>query len=219
MTINTRILKLLEQNGIKQSKLCQEAGIPPSSFSEAMQGKYDWKLSHVMKISEYFKVSVDWLLYGNKKYGVIKGPEIKYVPLDEVENQKSIRYNEYPVLSYIPAGIADVKIQDNPAWESIDFDPRKYFWLKVDNEYGYSMFPFLRPNEKILCAYHTAKFNDGDMVAVLYDKTKGAVKILNRNHDIKDLVILDSLNPSERTISLRRSQITAIYKVVLIAKI
>ena len=81
------------------------------------------------------------------------------------------------------------------------------------------MRPFLRPKEMVLCAYETKKFFDEDMVAVLWDKTKGAVKILNLNHNMKDLVVLDSLNPSERTITLKKTQVTAMYKVVLVAKV
>jgi transcriptional regulator with XRE-family HTH domain len=206
--------------GLTQDDMAERLGVSAgNTISNYEKNIRQPDIDALIKIAELGKVSLDWLLTGKKNTAPASDSRRKYVSEDEVNYNPVPAIREYPVVSQIPAGQGSIKMLEHPEWKEIDFDPRKYFWLKVDEEYGFSMRPFLRPKEMVLCAYETKKFFDEDMVAVLWDKTKGAVKILNLNHNMKDIVVLDSLNPSERTITLKKSQVTAMYKVVLVAKI
>lgn len=71
-----RILQLMEQNGITASKLSAEAGLPASAITEWKKGKARPSIEALKKISEYFNVSIDYLV-GNKAG---KTPAIKDWP-------------------------------------------------------------------------------------------------------------------------------------------
>jgi transcriptional regulator with XRE-family HTH domain len=220
ITLGDRIQELRKNRlGLTQDEMAERLSVSGgNTISNYEKNLRQPDIDTLIKIADLGSVSLDWLLTGKKEVSYISEPGRKYVPLSETENHVPTVY-EYPIVSQIPAGRAGIKMLEHPDWKTLDFDPRKYFWLKIDEEYGFSMRPFLRPKEMVLCAYETKKFFDEDMVAVLWDKTKGAVKILNLNHNMKDLVVLDSLNPSERTITLKKTQVTAMYKVVLVAKV
>lgn len=162
--------------------------------------------------------NLEWLFFGEKSRAIVKDSNRKYISIDQAVLNNQIFYPEFPVVGQVPAGYADIKIIDNPDYKKLDFDPRKYFWLEIDEEYGFSMQPAIRPHESVLCAYETKKFFDGDMVAVLWDGTKGAIKIMNLNSNLKDVIVLDSINQAERPIVLKKNQVKAVYKVVLILK-
>lgn len=203
---------------LTQDEMAERLGVSGgNTISNYEKNLREPDINSLIKIAELGNVTLDWLLKGKKTPAYVSEPGKKYIPDIDINAVPSLK--EFPVVSQIAAGRGDLKLQEHPEWKALDFDTRKYFWLKIDEEYGFSMRPFLRPKEMVLCAFETKKFYDEDMVAVLWDKTKGAVKILNLNHNMKDLVVLDSLNPSERTITLKKSQVSAMYKVVLVAKV
>lgn len=62
-----RILKLMSDKKISAYRLCKDCGIPTSSFSQIKnKGTVDWKVDHLKAIARYFKVSLDWLVNGEK---------------------------------------------------------------------------------------------------------------------------------------------------------
>lgn len=67
-TISDRILELMEAKGIKAYKVCKDTKIPEGTFSRSIKTPDTWKLQHLEKISEYFMVSLDYLVTGNTKY-------------------------------------------------------------------------------------------------------------------------------------------------------
>jgi len=93
----------------------------------------------------------------------------------------------------VPAGIAELtEFNDWQQSEDLYFDPREHFYLTVDEEFGYSMMPLVSPGDLVLCSGKTNTAKNGDIVAARWDDTKGALKILNINPDIKDMVVLTS---------------------------
>lgn len=216
--LGERIQSVRKKLGFTQDEMASHLGVSGgNTVSNYEKNLREPDISTLIKIAELGSVSLDWLLKFDS--GPAPADSKSLIAGFTIAKSEIPAPREYQVLSQIAAGKGNTKLQVDPEWKSLDFDPREHFWLKVDEEYGFSMRPFLRPKEMVLCAYTTKKFYDEDMVAVLWDKTKGAVKILNLNHNLKDIVVLDSLNPSERSITLKKSQILAMYKVVLIAKI
>lgn len=154
--------------------------------------------------------------------------DIKYEKLSESKTPRAYEIEKdpkkftvsYPILGQIPAGLAEVKeTNDWPEYSDLYYDPRKHFWLQIDDEYGFSMNPFLKSGDLILCAVPPFKLKDGDLVAVRWDKTKGALKLYKEKGVGNDkLIILTSYNASESPIVLKQNEIEQIYKVVNIKK-
>lgn len=151
----------------------------------------------------------------------------KYIDLSDegIVSEGTVEYTSferltYPILGQIPAGNAEVKENNDwPEYEELYYDPKQHFWLRIDNEYGYSMTPFLNPGDLVLCQMNPKRIKDGDLVAVRWDKTKGAVKLYKeKNVGHNKLIILSSYNAAEQPIILNEFEIEYIYKVVTIKK-
>lgn len=162
---------------------------------------------------------INWLLTGEtmKPGNIVREGSVSYISIDEAMQNKNLLRPEYPVRGFIPAGNAEIKERENPDYKDLYFDPKSHFWLEVDEEYGYSMAPTLVPGDRVLCSM-TRKFNSGDIVAVRWDESKGAIKIFITNPEMRQSIALQSINAAELPIILNRSQIKQIYKVVLIWK-
>ena len=155
-----------------------------------------------------------WLLLGIKQStgNIIRERGITYVAMDDALRSESI-YIEYPILANVPAGRSEIKEHDWPEYVKLELDPRDYFALRIDEEYGVSMAPFIEPGDLIFCSVKQ-KFNDGDIVVARYDNTKGAIKRIF----IHTQITLISFNPTEHPIVINKKQLEHVYKVVLIWK-
>lgn len=63
-TITDRIAELCQGKQISLFKLRAELNIPKSSFYEMYNRQSEWRLEYLVRISEYFEVSLDWLIKG-----------------------------------------------------------------------------------------------------------------------------------------------------------
>lgn len=200
----------------------------------------EWiRLAKESKISQAFIANRVGLTAQNLNYHLNESPELdldlfnkiktelsKFLELPGIESE-FLQHREgkqftvsYPILGQIPAGLAEVKENNEwPEYADLNYDPRKHFWLQIDDEYGFSMNPFLKSGDLILCSVPPFKLRDGDLVAVRWDKTKGALKLYKeKNVGNEKLVILASYNASESPIVLKANEIEQIYKVVNIKK-
>ncbi len=64
-TITSRIQELMGIKGIKPYRICKDIGMPEITFHRSSKTPDKWKLQHLIKIAEYFKVSLDYLASGN----------------------------------------------------------------------------------------------------------------------------------------------------------
>lgn len=64
-SISDRIKKLMDSINIKAYKVCKDTDIPEGTFSRSIKTPETWKLQHLEKLSEYFMVSLDYLVTGN----------------------------------------------------------------------------------------------------------------------------------------------------------
>lgn len=198
-------LKKAKESKISQAFLAHRLGMTAQNLSYHLNESSELDLDIFNKIKTELKKFVD-----------ISDNDISDLEHRE-EKQISI---SYPILGQIPAGLAEVKENsDWPEYSDLYYDPRKHFWLQIDDEYGFSMNPFLKSGDLILCAVQPFKLKDGDLVAVRWDKTKGALKIYKeKNVENDKLVILASYNAAESPIVLKQREIEQIYKVVNIKK-
>lgn len=133
---------------------------------------------------------------------------------DNDKEKPKYPFVEYRIAGVVPAGINDFFDRtDSYEFKRIDFDPEHYFWLEIDPETGESMKPFLNPRDMVLCT-DKEKVKTGDLVAALYDSSKGAVKFYSEK---RDMVILSSYNQIYQPLVFNKNEVK-VYRVVLILK-
>ena len=67
--ITERLFKLCELKGVVPTNVLKELGISTSSFTEWKKGKASPGLKPLMQFSEYFDVSMDYLVFGKESGG------------------------------------------------------------------------------------------------------------------------------------------------------
>jgi len=195
--------------GLSQEKLALAIGISKRTLIKYESGESEISANDLFKISQFCHVDLSSVLYSSET------PQTD-TPVSETEVIKTPYFYEYRIEASIPAGIAD--IQERTSWyesDILDYDPRSHFFLQIDEEYGYSMMPFIEPGDLVLISL-TAKIKNGNIVAAKWDETKGAIKIFNESPDRKNIALL-SYNPSVSPVFLERNR-AQVFKVVLIKK-
>ena len=76
-----RVYALMEKTEIKPTQLAKELGMSTSTFSDWAKGKGSPSLKAVMQFSQYFDVSMDYLVYG-------KAPETASSSILEFSNSE-----------------------------------------------------------------------------------------------------------------------------------
>ena len=87
-----------------------------------------------------------------------------------------------------------------PEIEDAFFDPSDHFYLKIDDEYGDSMRPIIKPGDLVLCSL-SQKVKENDLCAVRYDNSKRAIKIYEEHNDV---IVLRSVNPAYDPIRVKK---------------
>ncbi|MBS4034354.1 MAG: LexA family transcriptional regulator [Ignavibacterium sp.] len=191
---------------ISQALVAERIGITPQNFNYHLKESPELDLDLFNSIKNELEKFID-----------LEEDQVSEVLKDDLELKPS-SIPIYKVLGQIPAGYSEVTEYND--WNESDdlfYDPRAHFWLVIDSEYGYSMTPFLQPGDMVLCST-SAKYKDGDIVAVRWDKTKGAIKIFSHNPEVKNTIGLFSYNNAEKPIILTKDRIEQIYKIVNIKK-
>lgn len=193
---------------ISQALVAERIGITPQNFNYHLKESPELDLDLFNAIKNELGRFID--LEEDEVAELIKG--------DSDQNVKPEGSPVYKVLGQIPAGYSEVtEYNDWTETDDLFYDPRAHFWLEIDSEYGYSMTPFLQPGDMVLCST-AAKYKDGDIVAVRWDKTKGAIKIFSHNPEVKNTIGLFSYNNAEKPIILTKDRVEQIYKIVNIKK-
>lgn len=224
MILSTNIKKVRDKLGLNQSQFAELLGLKTHvAVSLWESGKTLPDADMIVKIAEAGQVTLDWLMRNEDKVRVYISPETskskkkqEYISIDKAEKNNVLNIIEYKLLANVPAGNSEVRDYQSNDYDDLYFDPRAHFYLQIDDEYGYSMAPFLQPGDRVLINSN-AKVKSGDLVAARWDKTKGAIKIYGEVEGKPDLLVLNSYNAAEAPIVLTRKEVT-VYKIVLIKK-
>lgn len=177
----------------------------PQTLNSYLSGKITPGAELLVKLSE-LGCDIDWLLTGkptSQEYNRHPG---------NGEQKGSFR-----VLGTVPAGVADIQDwSDLNEFRDLQYDPDTHFYLKVDEEFGFSMMPLVNPGDYVLVSLY-GKVKHGDLVVALYDQTKGALKIYTENVSLPGVAMLTSYNQSIPPMVFKKEDIK-VYKVVLIEK-
>ena len=154
----------------------------------------------ILKLQE-LGCDTGWLLEGKKEFA----------------GKNEVSTLEYRVIGMVPAGKGE-SVDWSDWWESevVSYHPEDHVFIKIDPEFGYSMMPMIQPGDFVLISF-SAKPQSGDLVAALWDKTKGALKVYTENPNVPNTVILTSYNQAVEPIFVKKDQVR-MYKVVLIKK-
>lgn len=168
-----RILR--KQRGISMKKLGEAVGVAESTISQYETGKREADYEMLLRLSEYFNVSIDYLL---------RGDSVTPSPV-----QGGIRI---PVLGRIPAGVPLEAIEDVIDWEDLSGDMtrggKQYFALQIK---GDSMEPEYLDGDVIIVLKQESAETGEDVVVMVngYDAT------FKRLSKVEDGIILRPINP------------------------
>lgn len=128
------LAKLMDQNNITPYRLAKETGITQATFSRWKTGKVSPSIETLQAISDYFGVTVDYLLGSepNKKTATNNGDGNNGIPSNMVPY---VPTGYIPILGLIPAGIASLAVEDIEGYTSVDVsNPEECFALRVNGD-------------------------------------------------------------------------------------
>ncbi len=164
-------IKLCNQKGVSPSAVCREVGITPATFSCWTDESVPRKAT-LMRISEYFNVSVDYLL-----------------GKDEPMKNKNVL--KVPVYGKIAAGIPIEAIEDIEDYEELNsenYAPGDYIALKIQ---GHSMEPRMMSGDVVIVRLQD-NVETGDTVVVLMNGSEATCKKIKKT---PEGIYLLSTNP------------------------
>lgn len=210
-SISDRIKLLLKNRDITAYRLCEDTGIDSGTFSKSIKTKNRWKSQHMIAMAEYFRVSLDWLMTGER-------PLKTGLSSSLTESVKRIK--RVPVLGLVECGRAVTTWFDN-AERIIEMTEvghlNKPFILIAK---GDSMRPYINPGDKLLCADMTEQIKNGSAVVVNFrsapDSYEANAKLIK--FEKGDRVTLYSVNTKYPPTLHRESDIHKIFKVVRIIR-
>lgn len=203
--IATRLREFAYSRTEKLSDFARMLDMLPQTLNSYLSGRITPGAELLVKLSE-LGCDIDWLLTGK---GDISSPVTDESP--------GKQHGTYRVLGTVPAGVADIQDwSDLNEFRDLQYDPDTHFYLKVDEEFGYSMMPMVNPGDFVLVSLY-GKVKHGDLVVALYDETKGALKIYTENESLPGIAVLTSYNQSIPPMLFKKEDIK-VYKVVLIEK-
>lgn len=125
-------LKLLrEKKGVSQQAVADYLEITRQAYSNYENGKRQADYETLLKLGEFFNVSIDYLL--NKEKEPLKNERLSIDNISSEIPYSSARY--VPILGTIPAGAPILAVEDIQGYASIPYrDDEDYFFLRVNGE-------------------------------------------------------------------------------------
>lgn len=197
---------LCNENGTKPNPVAKELGISSGSVTFWKNGKVPHH-STLLKIADYFDVSVDYLLTGAdtmelplKDGVVLDNDNLRMIPLFESVSAGFGAYADSTILEYVPLFIQSKSEAD----ETI--------CIRVQ---GNSMSPKIE-NGDIIQVRKQTSVDSGSIAVVLIGGEEGFVKKVNYGDDWIELI---SLNPNYPSMRFEGESVTKIQVVGLVKKV
>lgn len=127
----TNLKSLREKKGVSQQAVADYLEITRQAYSNYENGKRQADYETLLKLGEFFNVSIDYLL--NKEKEPLKNERLS---IDNIPNEipySSARYA--PILGTIPAGAPILAVEDIEGYATVPYnDDADYFYLRVNGE-------------------------------------------------------------------------------------
>ena len=160
-----RLKELRLQKGLRQIDFAKEMGILQSTLSSWETGRYEPDSEMLVKIANYFGVTVDYLLGGKK-----------------VSNSAKTKGKWIPVLGDVAAGIPIEAVEDIVDYEEIDAAlaaTGDFFGLRIK---GSSMEPRIREGDVVIVRKQDDA-DTGDTAVVMINGDSATVKRIKKEPD------------------------------------
>lgn len=167
--VTERILNLLQVKNLTRYRLAQNIGITEQSISKNMSGKSSWGVESLLRISEYFNVSIEWLIYG-------KDTPAQSSNMNLVKESDGI---EVPLYGMAICGLPSSDWSDPKGFISVDFvrGLHNVFAVKAT---GMSMAQTIMPDDIVFAYRSQGKPKDKSIVLVsmktVPDSKEGLIK-------------------------------------------
>jgi repressor LexA len=209
-TISERIRQLLENRSISAYRLCKDLEIDDSTYSRSSRTANTWKTAHLIKIADYFKVSLDWLLKGENFAKEVQR-ELKEV------NQK---VKQVPILGIAECGKPAATWHETSS-KIVELTEAAHLhspFILIAK--GDSMRPYINPGDRLLCADMPERIKNGTAVVVSFysppDTYEANAKLIKFERD--GMVTLYSVNTQYAPTLHKDSEIQKIFKLVRIIR-
>ncbi|MEG2383509.1 MAG: S24 family peptidase [Oscillospiraceae bacterium] len=165
--------ELCKERKITITEMCRGAQISRGNLSDLKMGRQSGlSATNVNKLANYFSVSVDFLLGGNKKSA---SDNTDGTGAFTIENDRLVRF---PIIGSISAGYDGLAEEEYTGeytlipYSSLRGAADDYFILRVS---GNSMYPRLLDGDKVL-VHRTTIVDNGKVAVVLYNGDAATVK-------------------------------------------
>lgn len=209
-TISNRIRQLLENRGISAYRLCKDLEIDDSTYSRSIRTDNTWKSAHLIKIADYFKVSLDWLLKGENF--------AKEVQRDLKEINTKVK--QVPILGIVDCGKPATMWHEYTSkilelTEAAHLNSPFILIAKGD-----SMRPYINPGDRLLCADMPDRVKNGTAVVVSFysapDTYEANAKLIKFEKD--GVITLYSINTAFPPTLHKDTDIQKIFKLIRIIR-
>ena len=183
---NIRLQKAMNMRNIKAIELSEKTGIPKSSLSEYIKGKYEAKQKGIYKLAKALDVSEGWLM--GLDVPMERTSDVLKTPLSDLQQ------TEIPVLGIVKAGYDYLANENRIGRVYLDFtpsDPENYYALQVT---GDSMEPLFSDGD-IAIVHKQDTFESGNTCIVLINGDEATVKKVVKMDDGIDLIAMNPYYP------------------------
>lgn len=127
----TNLKSLREKKGVSQQAVADYLEITRQAYSNYENGKRQADYETLLKLGEFFNVSIDYLL--NKEKSRPKNERLSIGNISNKIPYSSARYA--PILGTIPAGAPILAVEDIEGYATVPYnDDEDYFYLRVNGE-------------------------------------------------------------------------------------
>ena len=212
--VTKRILDLIQVRNLSRYKFSKEIGVTESALSRNILGKSKWGVELLLNVSQYFKVSMDWLMNGGDEISFVKEPLAKYGA--GYGSSKKV-----PILGYAECGKAPTTWYQsgNKFIELSDVSHLRNPFVIIAR--GDSMRPYINPQDKLLCTDQPERIKDRTAVIVVFksppETYEANAKLILFNKKM-GMITLYSVNTMFEPTFHREEEIAKIYKVIRIIR-
>lgn len=203
--------RIVEIRGVlSQEEFANKHGATRSRISDYESERSQPDLDFLVSISSATGYALDWIIAGTGEKFIqdrfksfLKRASKEHLTV----NEQQAMYNLTPQLrlvATVPAGLGEITDRSEwHEWLPIDFNPEKDVVLEVSKENGDSMIPFINVGDFAIIT-DSIKVRPGDLVAALWTKHAGAIKVYDEQNGN---AILLSYNPTHTPIILPKSKV------------
>jgi len=104
--ISKRVNELIAQKGITPYQLMVDLEIPKATFYNCINSERDWSIDNLIKISNYFNVSLDWLINGEER---TRSPNEYEDKIKQLEEENRLLRDRISQISQLTQAIEEIK--------------------------------------------------------------------------------------------------------------